>query len=155
MLILVVNAGSSSLKYQVRDTSAPEAEQMITSGLIENIGTDVPDHEVALHMMAEKLEGVLHGRQLQAIGHRVVQGAEKFTHPVLLNEQVIDEIDALSPLAPLHNPAHVKGMRAAFHTWPDLPQVAVFDTAFHSTMPEHAWRYAIPYDLADKYSIRR
>jgi len=155
MLILVVNAGSSSLKYQVRDTSAPESEQMITSGLIENIGTDVPDHEVALHMMAEKLEGVLHGRQLQAIGHRVVQGAEKFTHPVLLNEQVIDEIDALSPLAPLHNPAHVKGMRAAFHTWPDLPQVAVFDTAFHSTMPEHAWRYAIPYDLADKYSIRR
>jgi len=73
---------------------------MLTSGLIENIGTDVPDHEVALHMMAEKLEGVLHGRQLQAIGHRVVQGAEKFTHPVLLNEQVIDEIDALSPLAP-------------------------------------------------------
>jgi len=155
MLILVVNAGSSSLKYQVRDTSAPEAEQMLTSGLIENIGTDVPDHEVALHMMADKLKDVLHGRELQAIGHRVVQGAEKFTHPVLLNEQVIDEIDALSPLAPLHNPAHVKGMRAAFHTWPDLPQVAVFDTAFHSTMPEHAWRYAIPYDLADKYSIRR
>ena len=89
---------------------------MITSGLIENIGTDVPDHEVALHMMAEKLEGVLHGRQLQAIGHRVVQGAEKFTHPVLLNEQVSTRYDALSPLAPLHNPAHVKGMRAAFHT---------------------------------------
>ena len=101
MLILVVNAGSSSLKYQVRDTSAPEAEQMLTSGLIENIGTDVPDHEVALHMMADKLKDVLHGRELQAIGHRVVQGAEKFTHPVLLNEQVIDEIDALSPLAPL------------------------------------------------------
>ena len=85
MLILVVNAGSSSLKYQVRDTSAPEAEQMLTSGLIENIGTDVPDHEVALHMMADKLKDVLHGRELQAIGHRVVQGAEKFTHPVLLN----------------------------------------------------------------------
>ena len=114
MLILVVNAGSSSLKYQVRDTSAPESEQMITSGLIENIGTDVPDHEVALHMMAEKLEGVLHGRQLQAIGHRVVQGAEKFTHPVLLNEQVIDEIDALSPLAPLHNPRARKGYACCF-----------------------------------------
>ena len=155
MLILVVNAGSSSLKYQVRDTSLPEAEQMLTSGLVENIGTDVPNHEVAFDIMSEKLEPVLHGRELQAVGHRVVQGAEKFTHPTLLTEEVVQQIDDLSPLAPLHNPAHVQGMRAAMHKWPSLPQVAIFDTAFHSTMPEEAWRYAIPYDLADKYSIRR
>ena len=155
MLILVVNAGSSSLKYQVRDTSLPEAEQMLTSGLVENIGTDVPNHEVAFDIMSEKLEPVLAGRELQAIGHRVVQGAEKFTHPTLLTEEVVQQIDDLSPLAPLHNPAHVQGMRAAMHKWPSLPQVAIFDTAFHSTMPEEAWRYAIPYDLADKYSIRR
>lgn len=155
MLILVVNAGSSSLKYQVRDTLAAEAEQMITSGLIENIGTDVPDHEVALDLMSQKLEEVLHGRQLQAVGHRVVHGGEKFTHPVLLDAAAIDEIEALSPLAPLHNPAHIKGIRAAFHKWPTLPQVAVFDTAFHSTMPEHAWRYAIPEDLYKRYGIRR
>lgn len=155
MLILVVNAGSSSLKYQVRDTLAAEAEQMITSGLIENIGTDVPDHEVALDLMSQKLEEVLNGRQLQAVGHRVVHGGEKFTHPVLLDAAAIDEIEALSPLAPLHNPAHIKGIRAAFHKWPTLPQVAVFDTAFHSTMPEHAWRYAIPEDLYKRYGIRR
>jgi len=155
MLILVVNAGSSSLKYQVRDTSLPEAEQMLTSGLVENIGTDVPNHEVAFDIMSEKLEPVLAGRELQAVGHRVVQGAEKFTHPALLTEEVVQQIDDLSPLAPLHNPAHVQGMRAAMHKWPSLPQVAIFDTAFHSTMPEEAWRYAIPYDLADKYSIRR
>ncbi|WP_314078139.1 acetate kinase [uncultured Rothia sp.] len=155
MLILVVNAGSSSLKYQVRDTSLPESEQMLTSGLVENIGTDVPNHEVAFDIMSEKLEPVLHGRELQAVGHRVVQGAEKFTHPTLLTEEVVQQIDDLSPLAPLHNPAHVQGMRAAMHKWPSLPQVAIFDTAFHSTMPEEAWRYAIPYDLADKYSIRR
>ena len=155
MLILVVNAGSSSLKYQVRDTSLPEAEQMLTSGLVENIGTDVPNHEVAFDIMSEKLEPVLAGRELQAVGHRVVQGAEKFTHPALLTEEVVQQIDDLSPLAPLHNPAHAQGMRAAMHKWPSLPQVAIFDTAFHSTMPEEAWRYAIPYDLADKYSIRR
>lgn len=155
MLILVVNAGSSSLKYQVRDTLAAEAEQMVTSGLIENIGTDVPDHEVALDLMSQKLEEVLNGRQLQAVGHRVVHGGEKFTHPVLLDAAAIDEIEALSPLAPLHNPAHIKGIRAAFHKWPTLPQVAVFDTAFHSTMPEHAWRYAIPEDLYKRYGIRR
>ena len=155
MLILVVNAGSSSLKYQVRDTSLPEAEQMLASGLVENIGTDVPNHEVAFDIMSEKLEPVLAGRELQAVGHRVVQGAEKFTHPTLLTEEVVQQIDDLSPLAPLHNPAHAQGMRAAMHKWPSLPQVAIFDTAFHSTMPEEAWRYAIPYDLADKYSIRR
>ena len=102
MLILVVNAGSSSLKYQVRDTSLPEAEQMLTSGLVENIGTDVPNHEVAFDIMSEKLEPVLAGRELQAVGHRVVQGAEKFTHPTLLTEEVVQQIDDLSPLAPLH-----------------------------------------------------
>ena len=125
MLILVVNAGSSSLKYQVRDTSLPEAEQMLTSGLVENIGTDVPNHEVAFDIMSEKLEPVLAGRELQAVGHRVVQGAEKFTHPTLLTEEVVQQIDDLSPLAPLHNPAHAQGMRAAMHKWPSLPQVAI------------------------------
>ena len=155
MLILVVNAGSSSLKYQVRDTAAPEAEQVLTVGLIENIGTDIPDHDAALEIMASKLEEVLDGRELEAVGHRVVHGGEEFTQPVLLNDAVTAHIEELSSLAPLHNPANVKGIRAAFHKWPHLPQVAVFDTAFHATMPEHAWRYAIPEELYKQYGIRR
>ena len=155
MLILVVNAGSSSLKYQVRDTSLPEAEQMLTSGLVENIGTDVPNHEVAFDIMSEKLEPVLAGRELQAVGHRVVQGAEKFTHPALLTEEVVQQIDDLSPLAPLHNPAHLLGLRAAQSIFKGLPNVVVFDTAFHQTMPEHAYTYAIPHELYEKYGLRR
>ena len=125
MLILVVNAGSSSLKYQVRDTSLPEAEQMLISGLVENIGTDVPNHEVAFDIMSEKLEPVLHGRELQAVGHRVVHGGERFKESCLVNDEVIKGIEECIMLAPLHNPAHLLGIRAAMSIFSHVPQVAL------------------------------
>ncbi|MFW0108178.1 acetate/propionate family kinase [Rothia sp. P7181] len=155
MLILVVNCGSSSVKYQARDTSLPEAEQVLAKGLIENIGTKIPSHTEALAIMAEDLKEPLHGREIQAIGHRVVQGGDVFTEPVLIDDEVLQKIDELSPLAPLHNPAHVMGIKAATETYPGVPQVAVFDNAFHSTMPEHVYRYAVPEEFYEKYGVRR
>ncbi|WP_237200678.1 acetate/propionate family kinase [Rothia nasimurium] len=157
MLVLVINCGSSSVKYQVRDTAATgEENQVIAKGLVENIGSaDVPNHTVALDIMAKALEEPLHGKTIDAIGHRVVQGGDIFSAPVVITEDVITKIDELSPLAPLHNPAHVLGIRAAQETYPGVPMVAVFDNAFHSTMPEHVYRYAVPEELVEKYGVRR
>ncbi|WP_237198329.1 acetate/propionate family kinase [Rothia nasimurium] len=157
MLVLVINCGSSSVKYQVRDTAATgEENQVIAKGLVENIGSaDIPDHTVALDIMAKALEEPLHGKTIDAIGHRVVQGGDVFSAPVVITEDVITKIDELSPLAPLHNPAHVLGIRAAQETYPGVPMVAVFDNAFHSTMPEHVYRYAVPEELVEKYGVRR
>lgn len=157
MLVLVINCGSSSVKYQVRDTTATgEENQVIAKGLVENIGSaDIPDHTVALDIMAKALVEPLHGKTIDAIGHRVVQGGDVFSAPVVITEDVITKIDELSPLAPLHNPAHVLGIRAAQETYPGVPMVAVFDNAFHSTMPEHVYRYAVPEELVEKYGVRR
>lgn len=155
MLILVVNCGSSSVKYQVRDTSLAEADQVLAKGLIENIGTKIPSHTEALEIMADQLKEPLEGRQIEAIGHRVVQGGDIFTEPVIIDEDVLQKIDELSPLAPLHNPAHVLGIKAAQETYPGVPMVAVFDNAFHSTMPEYVYRYAVPEELYEKYGVRR
>lgn len=157
MLVLVINCGSSSVKYQVRDTAATgEENQVIAKGLVENVGSaDVPNHTVALDIMAKALEEPLHGKTIDAIGHRVVQGGDVFSAPVVITEDVITKIDELSPLAPLHNPAHVLGIRAAQETYPGVPMVAVFDNAFHSTMPEHVYRYAVPEELVEKYGVRR
>ncbi len=157
MLVLVINCGSSSVKYQVRDTEAVgEENQVIAKGLVENIGSaEIPSHTEALHIMAEALVEPLHGKKIDAIGHRVVQGGDVFSHPELITEEVIAKIDELSPLAPLHNPAHVLGIRAAQETYPGVPMVAVFDTAFHVTMPEHVYRYAVPEELVEKYGVRR
>ena len=155
MLILVVNCGSSSVKYQARDTSLEGEKQVLAKGLIEEIGTKISDHTEALAIMAEQLKAPLHGRTIDAIGHRVVQGGDIFTEPVLIDEKVLQQIDDLSPLAPLHNPAHVLGIKAATETYPGVPQVAVFDNAFHSTMPEHVYRYAVPHEFYDKYAVRR
>lgn len=157
MLVLVINCGSSSVKYQVRDTTATgEENQVIAKGLVENVGSaDVPNHTVALDIMAKALEEPLHGKTIDAIGHRVVQGGDVFSAPVVITEDVITKIDELSPLAPLHNPAHVLGIRAAQETYPGVPMVAVFDNAFHSTMPEHVYRYAVPEELVEKYGVRR
>lgn len=157
MLVLVINCGSSSVKYQVRDTTATgEENQVIAKGLIENVGSaDVPNHTVALDIMAKALVEPLHGKTIDAIGHRVVQGGDVFSAPVVITEDVITKIDELSPLAPLHNPAHVLGIRAAQETYPGVPMVAVFDNAFHSTMPEHVYRYAVPEELVEKYGVRR
>lgn len=156
MLVLVINCGSSSVKYQVRDTEQQgEGNQVIAKGLVENVGTKIPDHTAALAIMAEELKTPLRGKTIDAIGHRVVQGGDVFTEPVLIDDQVLQQIDDLSPLAPLHNPAHVLGIKATTATYPGLPQVAVFDNAFHSTMPEYVYRYAVPEELVEKYGVRR
>lgn len=157
MLVLVINCGSSSVKYQVRDTTATgEENQVIAKGLVENIGSaEIPTHTEALDIMAKALVEPLHGKTIDAIGHRIVQGGDVFSEPVLVTDEVIAKIDELSPLAPLHNPAHVLGLKAAQETYPGVPMVAVFDTAFHGTMPEHVYRYAVPEELVEKYGVRR
>lgn len=157
MLVLVVNAGSSSLKYQVRELGAGAAGgTVLTSGLIENIGgSAVRDHTQALELLAQRLEEELGGRAIDAAGHRVVHGGERFSEPALVVDGTIDAIEELSPLAPLHNPAAVLGLRAVQQKWPQLPQVCVFDTAFHGTMPEHVWRYAVPEEFYERWGIRR
>lgn len=157
MLVLVINCGSSSVKYQVRDTAATgEENQVIAKGLVENIGSaEIPTHTEALDIMAQALVEPLHGKTIDAIGHRVVHGGEVFSAPVLIDEEVIAKIDELSPLAPLHNPAHVLGIKAAQATYPGVPMVAVFDTAFHGSMPEHVYRYAVPESFYTDYGVRR
>ena len=159
MLILVINSGSSSLKYQVRDVDAGE---VLLEGLVERIGQPdgdapaaVPDHGAALEIVAARLHEVLGDRQVDAVGHRVVHGGERFAEPVLINNEVTRAIERLNPLAPLHNPAAVLGIRAIAEKWPQLPQVAVFDTAYHRTLPEKAWRYAVPDWLYTRHGIRR
>ncbi|ALE93136.1 acetate kinase [Arthrobacter alpinus] len=155
MRVLVINSGSSSLKYQVRDT---DSNEIAANGLIERIGEGSggpADHGEAMEDVAAVLEGVLTQKPLDAVGHRVVHGGERFSEPVLINNEITRAIERLNPLAPLHNPANVLGIRAITAKWPDLPQVAVFDTAFHRTLPEHAWRYAVPDSLYRQYGIRR
>jgi acetate kinase len=155
MRVLVINSGSSSLKYQVRDTVTEEVE---ANGQIERIGegTGGPaDHGEAMELVAAALEAELAGKPLDAVGHRVVHGGERFGEPVLINNEITRSIERLNPLAPLHNPANVLGIRAITAKWPALPQVAVFDTAFHRSLPEHAWRYAVPDSLYRQYGIRR
>ena len=157
MLVLVVNCGSSSLKYQVRELEAgADGGTVLASGLIENIGSSrIADHTQALELLAERLETELAGRTIDAAGHRVVHGGERFSAPVLATNEIIRDIERLVPLAPLHNPAAVLGLRAVQKTWPHLPQICVFDTAFHRTMPEHVWRYAVPEEFYERWGIRR
>lgn len=177
--VLVLNSGSSSVKYQLLDMAD---SSRLAVGLVERIGEEtsrlvhepltgpgaaggkrettgpIADHGAALRAVAAELaaDGLgLDSPELAAVGHRVVHGGTKFTHPTLIDDAVLAEIRALIPLAPLHNPANVTGIEVARELRPDLPQVAVFDTAFHSTMPEHVARYAIDAATADKYSIRR
>ncbi|MCP9001186.1 acetate kinase [Pseudarthrobacter sp. RMG13] len=163
MLVLVINSGSSSLKYQVRDVVAG---MVLTEGLIEKIGMgnggdgdgeiEGPrDHAEALELVDAAIHAELGDLDLAAVGHRVVHGGERFAEPVLIDNEITRAIERLNPLAPLHNPANVLGIRAISKKWPDLPQVAVFDTAFHRTLPEHAWRYAVPDELYTNHGIRR
>ena len=152
MLVLVINSGSSSLKYQVRDTTTQE---LVAKGIIDRIGDVVPDHTAALEELSARLRRELDGRSIDAVGHRVVHGGERFSEPVLVNNEIVRSIERLSPLAPLHNPASAMGIRAVHEKWPRIPQVAVFDTAFHRTLPEHAWRYALPVSLYRRHGIRR
>lgn len=163
MLVLVINSGSSSLKYQVRDVAAGT---VLTEGLIEKIGmgnggggdgeVEGPrDHAEALEQVDAAIHEELGDRELGAVGHRVVHGGERFAEPVLVDNEITRAIERLNPLAPLHNPANVLGIRAITKKWPKMPQVAVFDTAFHRTLPEHAWRYAVPDELYTNHGIRR
>ncbi|MFF8777556.1 acetate kinase [Streptomyces sp. NPDC015140] len=172
--VLVLNSGSSSVKYQLLDMRGGDR---LAVGLVERIGEDtsrlkhtpaggesrewggsIPDHESALKAVAAELakDGLgLDSPELAAIGHRVVHGGRRFTEPTVIDDAVLAEIERLIPVAPLHNPANLTGIRTAQALRPDLPQVAVFDTAFHTTMPESAARYAIDVETADAHRIRR
>ena len=155
--VLVLNAGSSSLKYQL---VVPETGEVCSRGLVERIGetgSEVADHSAALQQMAERLrtEGIdLDALSLRAVGHRVVHGGPDFSEPVVIDDEVLDRIRELSALAPLHNPAAAIGIEAARKRF-DVPHVAVFDTAFFSSLPPEASTYALPRDLAAKHAIRR
>ncbi|MDF9815756.1 acetate kinase [Streptomyces sp. SPB162] len=158
--VLVLNSGSSSVKYQLLDMAvAPGPDARLASGLVERIGEgEVADHDAALRIIADELDGQglgLDSPELAAVGHRVVHGGTRFTEPTLITDEVVAAIEELVPLAPLHNPANITGIKVARELRPDLPQVAVFDTAFHSTIPEYAARYAIDTATADEHGIRR
>ncbi|MFJ9351290.1 acetate kinase [Streptomyces sp. NPDC101237] len=173
--VLVLNSGSSSLKYQLLDM---RDSSRLAAGLVERIGEQtsrirhaclatgdtrehsgpIADHDAALKAVSQELsrDGLgLDSPELTAIGHRVVHGGMFFTEPTVVDDEVLAEIERLIPVAPLHNPANLTGIRTARALRPDLPQVAVFDTAFHTTMPESAARYAIDPRIADRHRIRR
>ncbi|MGG4166248.1 acetate kinase [Rossellomorea vietnamensis] len=171
--VIAINAGSSSLKFQLFDM--PE-ETVITKGLIERIGlndavfnitvndekreevTDIPNHEVAVKMLLEKLTGfgIINSLdEIDGIGHRVVHGGEVFNDSVLITDEVVTKIEELSDLAPLHNPANLTGIKAFHSVLPNVPAVAVFDTAFHQTMPESSFLYSLPYEYYEDFGIRK
>ena len=176
MKILVINCGSSSLKFQLIDS---ETEAVIAKGLCERIGIEgskliytptggekqeieepMEDHKKAVSLvidaLTDKETGVLTSlSEINAVGHRLVHGGEKFASSTLINEEVIAAITECNDLAPLHNPANLIGIRACKELMPDVPQAGVFDTAFHQTMPEEAYLYGIPYEYYEKYRIRR
>lgn len=175
MKVLVINAGSSSLKYQLMN---PETKEVLAKGLCERIGIDghlkhtptgkdvfdadmdLPDHDEAiqqvLHLLTHNHYGVIKDiNEIDAIGHRVVHGGEEFTHSVLIDKKVIKEIEACIPLAPLHNPANIVGIKACQKAMPGKPMVAVFDTAFHQTIPPRAYMYALPYRFYTENKVRR
>lgn len=176
MKILVLNCGSSSIKYALYDM---ETMKVMTSGGAERVGLDgafvkvkMPDgtkkqikHDIPEHtegvkfifsLLTDPQIGVIKSLdEIGAVGHRMVHGGEKFNKSVVLNDEVLRVFEECSELAPLHNPANLKGVRAVSELMPHLPQVGVFDTAFHQTMPDYAYMYAIPYELYEKYGIRR
>ena len=176
MNILVINAGSSSLKYQLLN---PETQQVLAKGLCERIGIDgkftykpegkqavkeadvaMPTHNEAikavLDALVDKDNGVIGSmKEIDAVGHRVVHGGEKFAKSVLITGEVMAAIEECNPLAPLHNPANIIGIKACQALMPDTPMVAVFDTAFHQTMPAEAYMYALPYEYYEKDKVRR
>ena len=149
--VLVINAGSSSLKYQLREHDA-----VLARGLVEEIGSaDVPDHGAALQRALDDLGSGPGLDDLAGVGHRVVHGGDRFTGPTLVDDDVEAGIEALCSLAPLHNPPQLAGVRALRALLPHVPQVAVFDTAFHATLPPRASTYALPPDLAQRHGLRK
>lgn len=176
MKVLVINCGSSSLKYQLIDSVS---EEVLAKGICERIGIEgsilahqkagqdkikiespMPDHNEAVRFVLEMLTDKEHGaiddlKEIQAIGHRVVHGGEKFASSALITDEVLSAIEDCNDLAPLHNPANLIGIRACAKIMPGVPQVAVFDTAFHQTMPDYAYTYGIPYEYYENYKVRR
>lgn len=175
MKILVINCGSSSLKYQLIDM---ETENVMAKGYLEKIGLEdsflthtvngekhriekkVANHEEGMQLVLSQLLDENYGvikdlKEIDAVGHRVVHGGEKFSGSVLITDEVIDTIKECIPLAPLHNPAGITGIEACKKALPGVPMVGVFDTAFHQTLPKKAYMYAIPYEYYDKYKIRK
>ncbi len=177
MKILVINCGSSSLKYQLFDM---ESEKWLAKGICEAIGTstsaakgstpdgkefkmtvDIPDHKVAFNIVKDALttgecKVIDDLKEIDAVGHRVVQGGDRYTESILIDDSVVEGIADLGKLAPLHNPAHVIGINACTEVFGEkLPQVAVFDNAFHSTMPETSYMFGLPYEYYEKYHVRR
>ena len=171
--VIAINAGSSSLKFQLFEMPS---EEVITKGLIERIGlndsifnitangekiqeiSDIPDHGVAVKMLLDKLTtlGIIKSlNEIEGIGHRVVHGGETFNDSALITDEVLAKIDELSELAPLHNPANLTGIKAFQQVLPNVPAVAVFDTAFHQTMPESSFLYSLPYEYYKEYGIRK
>lgn len=176
MKILVLNCGSSSIKYKLFDMTTKE---VIAQGGIEKIGLkgsflkltlpngekkilekDIPEHTVGVEFILNTLIHPEYGAiksldEINAVGHRMVHGGERFSESVLLNKEVLEAFTACNDLAPLHNPANLKGVNAVSAILPNIPQVGVFDTAFHQTMPDYAYLYAVPYELYEKYGVRR
>ena len=176
MNILVLNCGSSSIKYKLFDMTTQE---VLAQGGIEKIGLpgsflkltlpngekkilekDVPEHTTGIDFILNTLVSEEYGAiksldEINAVGHRMVHGGEKFAKSVLIDQEVLDTFIACSDLAPLHNPANLKGVNAVTAILPNVPQVGVFDTAFHQTMPDYAYMYAVPYELYTKYGVRR
>ena len=176
MDILALNCGSSSVKYQLYDWKKKE---VIAKGMVERVTIgdsyiihevpgretyreeyECPDHKTAIHLivkiLTDKRYGVVESmEQISAVGHRVVHGGEKFTRSVLINDEVLEAIKEVQHLAPLHNPPNIAGIEAAQANLPDVPHVAIFDTAFHQTMPEHAYTYPVPMEWYEKHGVRR
>lgn len=176
MKVLVINAGSSSLKYQLMD---PETREVLAKGLCERIGIDgrlthkipakdakyvfeipMPTHAEAIQSVLNALLDSEHGviksaSEIDAVGHRVVHGGEKFASSVLITDEVMAAIEECIPLAPLHNPANITGIKACQQVMPGVPMVAVFDTAFHQTMPAKSYIYALPYEYYEQDKVRR
>ena len=173
MKILVLNSGSSSIKFQLFEM---DENRSIASGIIEQIGENdsyakieydgqkiekreyIKDHNSGLTLMNMLLIEsctIKSLDELSAIGHRVVHGGEKFSKPVIINEEVLNEIEKLIPLAPLHNPANLDGIKVTMQQAPNVPQIAVFDTAFHTTIPSYAYMYALPYEAYEKDGVRK
>ena len=176
MKVLVLNCGSSSIKYKLYNM---DDESVLAQGGVERIGLDnafikvklpngekkqimhdMPDHKEGVNfvfkcLLDPEIGAIKDLKEIDAVGHRVVQGGDKFKESVVVDKSVEDGIEELCDLAPVHNAGHLKGIRAVDSLMPGTPQVCVFDNAFHSTMPDYAYLYAIPYELYEKYHVRR
>lgn len=178
MKILVLNCGSSSIKYQLLDMENANSAHLLAKGLLERIGLEmgefthkyngekyyeqlpIPNHtegiKLVLKALVDPKMGVIKDlKEIEAVGHRVAHGGETFTKSVLINKEVVAGIEALCDLAPLHNPGSLQGIHAMEEVLPGIPMAAVFDTSFHSTMPPEAYLYAVPYEYYEKYRVRR